>query len=681
LAFLALGWIALGWIGVGLLAILLLRLVRRKHCVAVTDRRILVIALSLTGRPRWLAFSAPRAEAAATSVKREPLVPSLLSMRRSRALLVTIGGVRLALDPRVWRTGEIGIITQALAPAGQAADAVSRAEPAGWAAEGDGVSGDTRSGGLAWLVDVSAAARGRARVLRGTAAAQWTVVTGMMMVWGSVSSYAPRTPWLRFPALALWAASTWLVVRFAGRMRQGDSRAAQLAAGATASVVLVVLALLLGADHPAPMVFVKGMFTPLGDYLSNLAYLPPGLFVLVVAPLAFALNASRFGHWLRGRRLLGASIPRWVILVIAASELLLLFSSLTQQLLDMGVPSWSLGAVLTTTLLTLLVVIGLVEIRRSRRALAVPLPPAWEPAAQARGRRLFTGRQPVRVLVLLALSAFLAIWGWLFLRSPVPNDLAVDEIQQFVGITVLVGMVLLFAAVAMYLRARRWAALRTAEVRARDGRAPVLFLRSFGDDDLRVWAHASPRLALVERLLGRRTERFEVVLGWHLWRFGPVVAVGRPLEKLPPLGAAREYLDQEQWQKEVEKRIDQARAVVVVLGRTSGLLWELQAIERLGATDRMLIVVPPVDDSEAERRWGVLERMVRAEQVGWQALPPVARSRMLVGILDGGQRWSVMTGRPSDEYHYEIALEASVGLLAGRAPTPQGMPDDDTRSQ
>jgi hypothetical protein len=499
----------------------------------------------------------------------------------------------------------------------------------------------------------------------------------MMMVWGLVTSYAPRTPWLRFPALALWAAITWLVVRFAGRMRQGHSRAAQLAAGATAGVVLVVLALLLGADHPAPMVFVKGMFTPLGDYLSNLADLPPGLFVLIVAPLAFALNASRFGHWLRGRRALRALILRWVILVIAASELLLLFSGLTQQLLDMGVPSWTtLGAVLTTTLLTLLVVIGLVEIRRSRRALAIPLPPAWEPAAQARGRRLFTGRQPVRVLVLLALSAFLAIWGWLFLRSPPPDDLAAEEIQQFEGITVLVGTVLLVAAVALYLRTRRWAALQAAEVRARDGRAPVLFLRSFADDDLRVWAHASPRLALVERLLGRRTERFEVVLGWHLWRFGPVVAVGRPLEKLPPLGAAREYLDQEQWQQEVEQRIGQARAVVVVLGRTSGLLWELQAIERLGATDRMLIVVPPIDDSETERRWGVLERLVAAGQVGWPALPPVARSRMLVGILDGKRRWSVMTGRPSDEYHYEVALEATVGLLAGRAPTPQGVPDD-----
>jgi hypothetical protein len=165
----------------------------------------------------------------------------------------------------------------------------------------------------------------------------------------------------------------------------------------------------------------------------------------------------------------------------------------------------------------------------------------------------------------------------------------------------------------------------------------------------------------VERLLGRCTERFEVVLGWHLWGFGPLIGVGRPAERVPQLGAAREYLDDETWQREIEKRISDARAVAVVLGRTNGLAWEIQALERLGATTRVLLIVPPVSRKELERRWTVFEQL--AARAGWAIPAPAERSTMLVGTLDRYRTWTVITGRRRDEYEYEVALETCIAQL------------------
>jgi hypothetical protein len=63
---------------------------------------------------------------------------------------------------------------------------------------------------------------------------------------------------------------------------------------------------------------------------------------------------------------------------------------------------------------------------------------------------------------------------------------------------------------------------------------------------------------------------------------GPVVAVGRPGEPLHELGAARLYVAHEAWQGEVRSLMGRATLVVVRVGSSPGVLWEIdQVLERV----------------------------------------------------------------------------------------------------
>src|SRR4029077_18038660 len=80
---------------------------------------------------------------------------------------------------------------------------------------------------------------------------------------------------------------------------------------------------------------------------------------------------------------------------------------------------------------------------------------------------------------------------------------------------------------------------------------PVLSLRSFPDDRLRLRTATLGRPSLVERFTPRRFDRFEEVLIRHLSRYGPVSAVTPPGTRLAPLGAARETIEPANWQSAV----------------------------------------------------------------------------------------------------------------------------------
>ena len=78
---------------------------------------------------------------------------------------------------------------------------------------------------------------------------------------------------------------------------------------------------------------------------------------------------------------------------------------------------------------------------------------------------------------------------------------------------------------------------RAQEIRAKDKRPPVLFLRSFNDEDMAL----QRRLDMFIRVLNISRTLEELVVD-RIWSVGPVVAIGRPIAELSPLGAAREYI-------------------------------------------------------------------------------------------------------------------------------------------
>ena len=60
-----------------------------------------------------------------------------------------------------------------------------------------------------------------------------------------------------------------------------------------------------------------------------------------------------------------------------------------------------------------------------------------------------------------------------------------------------------------------------------------------------------------------------------LKRTGPIVTVGRPGDLLPPLGARRLYLAEDEWQSEVRQLMEISSLVVIMASSSDGVLWEV----------------------------------------------------------------------------------------------------------
>ena len=140
---------------------------------------------------------------------------------------------------------------------------------------------------------------------------------------------------------------------------------------------------------------------------------------------------------------------------------------------------------------------------------------------------------------------------------------------------------------------RRHGALPAKDVIKNDSRPPVLLLRSFSDDDLKLPKDGGS--------MSRFT--FEEALAHQLWCYGPVHAIGRPGESLPQSGASREYITNESWRERVIELSKQAKAIILIVHNTEGLKWELHQIVALGALKKTLFIIPPTDRDQTNQRW------------------------------------------------------------------------------
>jgi hypothetical protein len=96
----------------------------------------------------------------------------------------------------------------------------------------------------------------------------------------------------------------------------------------------------------------------------------------------------------------------------------------------------------------------------------------------------------------------------------------------------------------------------------------VLFLRSFEDDHLDDPTFTGP--------FEWQRQRYEERLSRALHKLGPVICLGRPGEKYSEAGASRLYVEDEYWQQAVVHFLQESRAVVVVVGDTDSLHWEIE---------------------------------------------------------------------------------------------------------
>ncbi len=171
-----------------------------------------------------------------------------------------------------------------------------------------------------------------------------------------------------------------------------------------------------------------------------------------------------------------------------------------------------------------------------------------------------------------------------------------------------------------------------------DRRAPFLYLRSFDDDYDSHWRpmkflrfYLFPVFMVFDYSLEDRIARF-------FRRFGPLVAIGSPKEKMPGLGAARVLLDDASWQAAVLEWMEAAEAIVVLAGRTEWLVWELRQIRERALTRKALIIFPPAGRKDAATRLDTVHRAFSGSQ--WEAtlagVDRPASLRALVLRNDGG---------------------------------------------
>jgi Flp pilus assembly protein TadD len=141
-----------------------------------------------------------------------------------------------------------------------------------------------------------------------------------------------------------------------------------------------------------------------------------------------------------------------------------------------------------------------------------------------------------------------------------------------------------------------------------DTRAPILYLRAFGDDGGNSYnptgmaanilglktagflSNVNP-VRIIRMVINRPADTAEEQLASFLPGIGPFVAIGKPGEGVPLGGAARLYVPDDQWQAKVLELIDRSQFVVLQPAETSGVWWEVEQMLRRVPGTRVLLTL------------------------------------------------------------------------------------------
>jgi len=129
------------------------------------------------------------------------------------------------------------------------------------------------------------------------------------------------------------------------------------------------------------------------------------------------------------------------------------------------------------------------------------------------------------------------------------------------------------------------------ELLEQEERAPLLYLRSFSLEGM-------AKRTLLGMDVGRYIDwdqhsHFESQLKGALESIGPLIAFGKPGEKLEWAGAFRFYLaPNEDWQPQILKLFEVSRFVIIRLGLTTGVEWEIQSAVRYLNPEKLILAMP-----------------------------------------------------------------------------------------
>jgi hypothetical protein len=198
-------------------------------------------------------------------------------------------------------------------------------------------------------------------------------------------------------------------------------------------------------------------------------------------------------------------------------------------------------------------------------------------------------------------------------RFPVFLQNAISRIPEGTPLLVveLPGAIAFAAGVALLKRGRRYFVATYRAGLLRPSENTILYLRPFVADktpvpyttpldtwvlagmfDMRVWT------GLLLRLRG--VTRYEEFIAYAFRRLGTLVTIGDPTEQLPQLGATRVYVPSsgsvgsvgtDAWQTEVAKQIACAKLILLHVGSSAGIRWEIERVIAVADPRRVVLCV------------------------------------------------------------------------------------------
>jgi hypothetical protein len=314
------------------------------------------------------------------------------------------------------------------------------------------------------------------------------------------------------------------------------------------------------------------------------------------------------------------------------------------------------------------------------RLLATRLPPDDVPVTtvmatlqRARKRPLARMRLAARALALKALALLIVIaLGVVSLRA---GFQLMETQDEDVDLLAFLGGMALFAPFVLVIhflwrRGQRLEAVDANEALKLDPRPPILYLRSFQDDSELLVESAGVLLqvgseAPSTKLEGARTQAFRRILqpGGRLEEslardasgIGPFVAIGAPTETLPQLGAARAYFSDDTWQSTLIRWVDLAGLIILAVGPTEWIRWELDTVVERDALSKLIILMPAGRPEDRAARWQKVTS--RLQRTRWGSSLAMVDPETVIAIRfidDGGL--SIVTGGKRGPIDYTLAF-------------------------
>jgi len=222
---------------------------------------------------------------------------------------------------------------------------------------------------------------------------------------------------------------------------------------------------------------------------------------------------------------------------------------------------------------------------------------------KAKKRKVKLSALPSLLLAIFSMLVICEIWiNQLYLPNPEITQWELEGTAAYTEYTyellgsiagpavILPILILLFTLSLLHFRKIN-RQRRRGERKPVDENAPaILYLRPFGDDKLtakEINVFLRPGVSEEEALVSVLDD------------IAPVLCVGRPSDIYLPDGAARITIPSDTWKEKVAELVQKAELVVLRLGKTDGVLWELQyCLENLDP--RKLVLILPNFDSASD---------------------------------------------------------------------------------